>query len=75
MALYIVIPAYNESSNLRDVITSWGAVLLKCDPLGKILVVNDGSRDDSESVLAKLCKEFLFLEVINKKIQVMGHRV
>jgi len=67
MSLYLVIPAYNESPNLREVVVSWGAVLSKCDPTGKILVVNDGSRDDSEAVLAKLTTEFLYLEVINKK--------
>jgi glycosyltransferase involved in cell wall biosynthesis len=45
----VAIPAYNEAATIRDVVTRVRANLPDCD----LLVVNDGSRDDTGALLAK----------------------
>src|SRR5690606_11822740 len=41
----VIIPAYNEEKNIREVIQS----LKNCHPDYECLVVNDGSKDDTQS--------------------------
>lgn len=52
-SLYIVIPAYNESANIREVIEEWYAVIEKHSGNGKsrLLVIDDGSKDDTYSII------------------------
>src|SRR5512138_577224 len=46
----IVIPAYNEAETIAEVLREVGGADLGCD----IVVVNDGSTDGTEKVLASL---------------------
>ncbi len=55
--LSVVLPAYNEEPNIERVVRQVGAYL---DPLGidyEILPVNDGSRDGTGEILARLAQE------------------
>jgi len=57
MDLSVVVPVYNEKENLESLIHETRAVL---DPLGKnyeIIVVDDGSTDESYPVLQRLHRE------------------
>ena len=47
--VYIVLPAYNEASTIADVIQK-----LKNSGHTNIIVVNDGSNDDTKSILKTL---------------------
>jgi len=56
-ALSVVLPAYNEEANIESVVR---AVTAYCDGLGvdyEILPVNDGSRDHTGEVLARVAAE------------------
>lgn len=52
-SLYIVIPAYNESANIREVIEEWYAVIERHNGNGRsrLLVIDDGSKDDTYSIM------------------------
>ncbi|HZP66215.1 MAG TPA: glycosyltransferase family 2 protein, partial [Rudaea sp.] len=52
--LTIVVPAYNESSGLREFHARLAAVLDKLDLASEVLYVDDGSRDDTWAVIASL---------------------
>jgi glycosyltransferase involved in cell wall biosynthesis len=45
--LYIVMPAYNERDNIDAVVAQWHPVVEKTGGGSRLLVVNDGSRDDT----------------------------
>ncbi len=56
--LIIVIPAYNEAENLRELVDDWYPVIEKFgSEESSILIVNDGSKDSSEEILKELCRE------------------
>lgn len=49
MKVLIIVPAYNEGKNIERVVTT---IKEKC-PQYDYIVINDGSRDDTESICAK----------------------
>lgn len=51
----IVIPAYNEAGSLTPLLTRVMAVLDRLPYRARVIVVNDGSTDESEIVLAGMC--------------------
>ena len=54
-SLYIVMPAYNEAENIREVVEEWYPVIERTSPsTGRLVIVNDGSRDDTLARLKKL---------------------
>ena len=50
-----VIPAYNEARNLPSVLPEVLATLLRLSPQVELIVVDDGSRDDTTQVMQTLC--------------------
>ena len=64
--LYIVMPAYNEAKNLPELILEWYP-WTETSTNSRILIVNDGSKDDTIAVLTELQKSYPKLIFINKK--------
>jgi len=69
-----IIPTYNEESVIRKNVISWIPVI-KSIPGSMMLIVNDGSTDNTDNSLNKLQKEFKFLKVINKKNEGHGRTI
>ena len=67
--LYIVIPAYNEEANIESVVRSWYPVIEAHSGGGKsrLLVVNDGSTDNTKDILESLASELSMLIAITKE--------
>ena len=67
-ALYMVIPAYNESENIRQLIDDWYPVIEAHDGGGKsrLVVIDDGSRDDTYAMLCEIAKTHPLLEPLTK---------
>jgi len=65
--LYIVIPAYNESSNIKSVIDEWHSVLKLADEDSRLVIINDGSTDDTLAILYDLQKEYSKLIILDKQ--------
>lgn len=54
--LYVVIPAYNEEENIRELIDSWYPVVETVGSDSKLVIVNDGSRDHTYDIMLE-CAE------------------
>ena len=64
--LYIVIPAYNEESNIRTVVEEWYPVVMKYGTDSRLLLVNDGSKDSTLEIMKELASEKSRIEIIDK---------
>lgn len=64
--LYIIIPAYNEEKNIESVIVSWYPIVEKISHQSKLIILNDGSTDNTLSIIQKLQDKYKQLVIINK---------
>jgi glycosyltransferase involved in cell wall biosynthesis len=65
--LYIVMPAYNEEACIEQVVRGWHAVVLSHgDEDSRLMVVDDGSRDSTFSILEGLSSELGRLVPVTK---------
>ena len=68
-SLFIVMPAYNEEANIENVIRQWHPVAERLSGEGvccRIVVANDGSKDQTSERLHQLVKLYPYLEAIDK---------
>ena len=49
--LYIIIPAYNEEANIKNVVDEWYPIAVMAGERSRLVIVNDGSQDNTLSVL------------------------
>lgn len=61
--LFIVIPAYNEKDNIENTINDWYPIVEKYNGNGesRLVVINDGSKDNTYEILCNLAKTRPFL--------------
>lgn len=66
--LYIVIPAYNEQENIGNVIEDWYPVVEKhhADGRSRLVIIDDGSKDDTYEIVKNMAKDRPMLEGITK---------
>ena len=64
MRLSLVIPCFNEASNLQSVLQDVAQWKKSTGTEGEVIVVNDGSTDDSAALLTKLQAEYEWLTVV-----------
>ncbi len=64
-SLSVIIPAYNEEKGIGETIFS----VLKSDykTLKEILIVNDGSTDNTQKIVQEIAKKYSKVKLINKK--------
>jgi glycosyltransferase involved in cell wall biosynthesis len=65
-SLYIVMPAYNEEANIEEVVKEWHEVVTNVGPESKLVVVNDGSKDNTYGKLLELKASYPQLEPLTK---------
>ena len=67
--LYIIVPAYNESENIENLIKDWYPVVEKHsgDGQSRLVVVNDGSKDNTYELLCELAKTRPLLQPLTKE--------
>lgn len=67
-SLYIVMPAYNEEANIETTVTEWYPIVEKVNTVMdcKLVIANDGSKDDTYSKLMELKLRYPLLEPLNK---------
>jgi len=65
--LSVVVPAYNEQENLPRLVAEVESALKSAGKAWELVLVNDGSTDDSPSVLRRLLAEHLRLRVLSLK--------
>ncbi len=54
--LYIVIPAYNERDTIEEIIEQWYPIVEKTGTESRLLIVNDGSKDDTYEIMKECAK-------------------
>lgn len=54
--LFIVIPAYNEEANIESVIDEWYGIVEKYGTDSRLVIVNDGSRDNTYEMMKEAAK-------------------
>ncbi|NLW89151.1 MAG: glycosyltransferase family 2 protein [Clostridiaceae bacterium] len=65
--LFIVMPAYNEEANIRAVARQWHEIALKYGNHSRLIIFNDGSKDNTWTILTELEDELPRLTAINKE--------
>ena len=57
--LFIVIPAYNEEENIRQVIDDWYPVVEahNGDGESRLVIIDDGSKDSTFKIMEEYAKE------------------
>lgn len=69
-SLYIIIPAYNEMENIENVINEWYEVIEKHqtqDNKSRLVIINDGSKDDTLKIAQKVAEGKEYCIVLNKE--------
>lgn len=67
--LYIVIPAYNEAENIETLIKDWYPIIEKYNGDGesRLVIINDGSKDNTYEILKEYEKKKPLLKALTKK--------
>lgn len=52
--LYIIMPAYNEQDNIINVIDQWYPVVEKVGNGSRLVIIDDGSNDNTYKIMSKL---------------------
>ena len=52
--LFIIIPAYNEEANIEQVVNDWYPVVERHGTDSRLVVIDDGSRDDTYKILEEM---------------------
>lgn len=68
-SLYIVIPAYNEENNIEKCVQDWYPIVEKYhgDGASRLVIINDGSKDQTYQILTKLAKTRPLLQPLTKE--------
>ena len=64
--LFIVIPAYNEQDNIKQVVTEWYPIVEKHGNDSRLVVIDDGSTDDTFAILRKMTQSMPQLTALTK---------
>lgn len=67
-SLYIIVPAYNESENIENLINDWYPIIEKYNGDGnsRLVVIDDGSKDNTYDILCQLAETRPLLQPITK---------
>lgn len=65
--LYIVIPAYNEMMNIEEVVKDWHPVVTNISNDSRLVVIDDGSKDETYKKLVELQSQYPQLEAVTKQ--------
>ena len=65
--LFIIIPAYNEEENIRQVVNYWYPVVEKYGTDSRLVVIDDGSSDSTFEILSSLSKQMPKLTALTKE--------
>lgn len=64
--LYIIIPAYNEAENIATTINEWHEIVSRVSPESRLFVIDDGSKDNTYSIMEKLTGQYPQLKIETK---------
>lgn len=65
----VLVPAKDEAENLPEFVAQCKAALADLPYVCEVVIVNDGSEDDSAAVLKRLAAEHAFLRVVTHRVR------
>ena len=65
--LFIIIPAYNEEENIRQVVADWYPIAEKYGSDSRLVVIDDGSSDNTYGILRQLEETMPLLTALTKQ--------
>ena len=65
--LYIIIPAYNEQENIEKITREWHEIAADVSSDSKLVIIDDGSKDNTYQLSKKLQDQLPQLEVFTKE--------
>ncbi len=65
--LYIVIPAYNESENIKKVIDEWYPIVEEIGKDSRLIIIDDGSKDETYKIIKNSAKKRKQLIALTKE--------
>lgn len=65
--LYIVIPAYNESENIKKVIDEWYPIVEEIGKDSRLVIIDDGSKDETYKIIKNSAKKRKQLIALTKE--------
>lgn len=65
--LYIVMPAYNEERMIANAVNEWHNIIERIGHDSKLVIFNDGSKDNTLRVLESIRSRYPSLVVVNKE--------
>lgn len=69
--LYIVMPAYNEEDNIKQVIDAWYPIVEKLGKSSRLVIVDDGSKDNTYKLMKEYAENHPLFIALTKKNE--GH--
>lgn len=64
--LYIVLPAYNEQENIEAVVAQWYPIVEAVGPESRLVIVDDGSKDETYALLCRCAQRCPQLVALTK---------
>lgn len=55
--MFLIMPAYNEEDNIENTVNDWYPIVESCGEKSLLVIINDGSKDETYSILKKLATE------------------
>ena len=65
-SVFFVMPAYNEAENIEETIKEWYPVVEKCGASSRLVIANDGSKDDTYQKMLHLQDRYPLLVPLDK---------
>lgn len=64
--IYFVMPAYNEAENIEEVVRMWHPVVERIGGESRLVIANDGSKDNTYAKMLELQKDYPLLVPLDK---------
>ena len=65
--LSIIIPVYNMQQYIRRCLDSVSAAVSKVKDTVEVLIINDGSKDNSADIIREYCEKYSYMKLFNKE--------
>ena len=65
-SLYIVMPAYNEEANIKEVVEAWYPILADKDKKSRLVIADSGSTDKTHAILEELKEVLPNIEILSE---------
>lgn len=74
-SLYVVMPAYNEEDNIREVVEQWYPLLADKDEKSRLVIADSGSNDKTHEILTNLQTQYPKLILLEKTNRFHGPKI